>query len=40
MEIVGEFQRGDCDRQIWQYFRDHWVKLFLQITSRSTSDFN
>ncbi len=28
MEIVGEFQGRDCERQIWQYFRDHWGKLF------------
>jgi hypothetical protein len=44
MEIVGEFQGRDCGaegnsfagRQIWQYFRDHWGKLFPQMTSRST----
>lgn len=36
MEIVGEFQGRDCARQIWQYFRDHWRKLFPQMRSRST----
>jgi hypothetical protein len=35
-EIVGEFPGRDCDCQIWQYFRDHWGKLFPQMTSRST----
>ncbi len=27
---------GFANRQIWQYFRDHWAKLFPQMTSRST----
>jgi hypothetical protein len=24
MEIVGEFQSIDRDKDIWKYFRDHW----------------
>ena len=36
MEIVGEFRGLDCDRYIWKYFHDHWLKLFPSMTSRST----
>jgi hypothetical protein len=44
MEIVGEFRGLDggaegnsfAGRHIWQYFRDHWLKLFPSMTSRST----
>ena len=36
MEIVGEFRGIDCDRHIWQYFRDHWEYLFPKLGSRST----
>jgi len=36
MEIVGEYQGIDTDTGIWQYFRNHWLKLFPAIKTRST----
>ncbi len=36
MEIVGEFRGLDTDRDIWKYFRDHWLQLFPNLPSRST----
>ena len=36
MEIVGEFRGLDTDRDIWKYFRDHWLKLFPHLKCRST----
>ncbi len=36
MEIVGEFRGLDADKDIWQYFRDHWFKLFPNLKTRST----
>jgi hypothetical protein len=36
MEIVGEFRGLDTDKGIWQYFRDHWLKLFPKMKCRST----
>jgi hypothetical protein len=36
MEIVGEYRGIDADKEIWKYFRDHWLSLFPRIPSRST----
>jgi hypothetical protein len=36
MEIVGEYRGMDADKDIWKYFRDHWLSLFPQMPSRST----
>ncbi len=36
MEIVGEWNGFEKDKDIWRYFRDHWSNLFPLITSRST----
>jgi hypothetical protein len=36
MEIVGEFRGLDTDKDIWKYFRDHWLKLFPKLRCRST----
>ena len=34
MEVVGEFLGIDTDKQIWQYFREHWPMLFPCLGSR------
>jgi hypothetical protein len=31
MEIVGEFLGIDCEKAIWQYFKNHWLCLFPQM---------
>lgn len=36
MEIVGEFLGFDTDKQIWQYFRQHWRPWFPGLGARST----
>ena len=36
MEIVGEFRGLDTDRDIWKYFRDHWLQFFPNLPSRFT----
>ena len=35
MEFVGEFFGIDADKNIWEYFNQHWYCLFPQIGSRS-----
>lgn len=35
MELVGEFLGIDADKNIWEYFNQHWRFLFPQIGSRS-----
>jgi Transposase DDE domain len=35
MEIVGEFLGMDCDKSIWQYFKNHWKHFFPKIPDRS-----
>ncbi len=35
MELVGEFLGIDTDKQIWEYFAQHWQELFPRIGSRS-----
>jgi hypothetical protein len=35
MEIVGEFLGIDCEKSIWQYFRNHWRALFPKMPDRS-----
>jgi hypothetical protein len=36
MEIVGEYRGIDTDKGIWQYFRDHWLAWFPQLSSRTS----
>jgi len=36
MEIVGEFLGFDKDEAIYEYFREHWSKLFPRLPDRST----
>ena len=36
MEIVGEWNGLDRDKDIWRYVRDHWSNLLPLLTSRST----
>lgn len=36
MEIVGEYQDMDADKDIWKYFRDYWLCLFPKLPSRSS----
>jgi hypothetical protein len=36
MEIVAEFLRLDADKEMWKYFRRHWLSLFPHLTSRSS----
>lgn len=36
MEIVGEYQRLDRDKDIWSYFRRHWQSWFPTLSSRSS----
>ena len=36
MEIVGEFLGKDCDKTIWEYFKNHWSHFFPKIPVRST----
>jgi hypothetical protein len=35
MEIVGEFLGYDTDKQIWQYFKEHWSHFFPAIPDRT-----
>jgi hypothetical protein len=35
MEIVGEFFGKECDKAIWEYFRNHWFHFFPMIPDRS-----
>ena len=35
MEIVGEFLGKDCDKLIWEYFKNHWMHFFPRIPDRS-----
>lgn len=35
MEIVGEYLGHETDKDIYQYFRRHWLKLFPQLPDRS-----
>lgn len=35
MEIVGEFLGKDCDKSIWEYFKNHWKHFFPKIPDRS-----
>ncbi len=35
MEIVGEFLGFDADRQIWSYFKQHWITWFPQLGALS-----
>jgi hypothetical protein len=35
MEIVGEYQGMDADKDIWKYFRDHWLCLFPKLPRSS-----
>lgn len=36
MEIVGEFQGKETDKDIWNYFRNHWLELFPKMGCRTT----
>lgn len=36
MEIVGEFQGKGTDKDIWSYFKNHWLELFPKIGCRTT----
>lgn len=36
MEVVGEFLEIDTDKGIWRYFRRHWLKLFPDLSGRSS----
>jgi|GEM_PF-3974641 len=31
LEIVGEFMGKDADKQIWSYFRSHWLAWFVNL---------
>ena len=33
MELVGEFMGMDQDKQIWQYFKNHWLSWFASLGS-------
>jgi hypothetical protein len=35
MEIVGEFLGMNCDKSIWEYFKNHWSCFFPSIPYRS-----
>ncbi len=35
MEIVGEFLGKDCDKTIWEYFKQHWSHFFPNIPDRT-----
>jgi hypothetical protein len=35
MEIVGEFLGIDCDKSIWEYFKNHWSCFFPKIPDRT-----
>lgn len=35
MEVVGEFLGIDCEKAIWQYFKNHWLYLFPKMPDRS-----
>jgi hypothetical protein len=35
MEVVGEFLGIDCDKSIWEYFKNHWKHFFPKIPDRS-----
>ena len=35
MEIVGEFLGKDCDKSIWEYFKNHWLHFFPKLPDRS-----
>jgi hypothetical protein len=36
METVGEFLGIDAEKQIWHYFRRHWLPWFPRLGSRSS----
>ena len=36
MKLVGECMGKEADKQIWQYFRSHWLALFPMMGSRSS----
>jgi hypothetical protein len=35
MEIVGEYLGRDCDKSIWEYFKNHWNHFFPRIPDRT-----
>jgi DDE family transposase len=35
MEVVGEYLGKDCDKSIWEYFKNHWKHFFPRIPDRS-----
>lgn len=35
MEVVGEFLGKDCDKTMWEYFKNHWLHFFPSIPDRS-----
>lgn len=35
MELIGEFQGKGADKEIWAYFKSHWLRLFPGIGCRS-----
>jgi hypothetical protein len=36
MEIIGEFLGYEQDKQIWQYFKTHWMHFFPKMPNRSS----
>ncbi len=35
MELVGEYLGIDTDKDLWKYFKDHWISWFPSLCSRS-----